>query len=61
MADYDGTYDRQQNDYRSNLQEPLLLRHHVAPEMETPNLGNFKKEVDTPTNKSIFKITAREL
>jgi hypothetical protein len=33
----------------------------VAPEMETPNLGNFKKETDTPTNKSIFKITAKEL
>lgn len=29
--------------------------------METPNLGNFKKEAARPTNKSIFKVTAAEL
>lgn len=30
-------------------------------EMETPNLGNFKRETNLPTNRSIFKVTAKEL
>lgn len=47
---------------RAGLEEPLLqLRHHVPPAYETPQLGQYRKEDDIPTNKSIFKVTAKEL
>ena len=56
-------YDQQQTaEIRAGLHEPLLqLRHHVPPAFETPSLGQFRKEKDVPTNKSIFKMTAQEL
>ena len=33
----------------------------MPPAFETPSLGQFRKEKDVPTNKSIFKMTAQEL